>query len=77
MANTSPINTRIILKNDELSNWNGSTLVLKPGEVALARREDGSYEMRIGNGLSTWSELGNQNFKLSADQVIGLKDAMS
>lgn len=77
MANTSPINTRIILKNDELSNWNESILVLKPGEVALARREDGSYEMRIGNGLSTWSELGNQNFKLSADQVIGLKDTMS
>lgn len=66
MANTSPINTRIILKNDELSNWNESSLVLKPGEIALARREDGSYEMRIGQGDKTWSQLGNQNFMLSA-----------
>lgn len=77
MANTSPINTRIILKNDELSNWNKSGLVLKPGEIALARREDGSYEMRIGQGDKTWSQLGNQNFMLSASQVIGLEDSMA
>lgn len=53
MAN--PVNTRIILKNDELSNWNSSSLVLHAGEMALARREDGSYELRIGDGKKTWS----------------------
>lgn len=62
----TPISTRIILKNDDLSNWVGSTLKLKPGEIALARRGDGSYEMRIGNGSKTWSQLGEQNFMLSA-----------
>lgn len=62
----TPISTRIILKNDDLSNWVGSTLELKPGEIALARREDGSYEMRIGTGSKTWSQLGEQNFMLSA-----------
>jgi len=58
MANTSNIKTRIILRNDELSNWNTSDLVLNQGEIALARREDGSYEMRIGNGGKTWTQLG-------------------
>ena len=53
MANT--INTRIYLKNDELSNWEGSSLSLGKGEIALARRPDGSYEMRIGKGDKTWN----------------------
>jgi len=65
MAN-NPINTRIILKNDELSAWDESSLILKQGEIALARREDGSYEMRIGNGNKTWTQLGPQNYMLSA-----------
>lgn len=77
MANTSNIKTRIILRNDELSNWNTSELVLNQGEIALARREDGSYEMRIGNGSKTWTQLGPQNYMLSASQVIGLENAMS
>lgn len=66
MANTPSLKTRIILKNDDLSNWIESDLVLNAGEIALARREDGSYEMRIGNGSDTWTGLGNQNFMLSA-----------
>ena len=49
------IQTRIVLRNDELSNWESSTITLKTGEAALARRPDGSYELRIGNGLSTWN----------------------
>ena len=76
MANINKINTRILLRNDELSNWADSSLVLGAGEIALARRTDGSYEMRIGNGLSTWSQLGEQNFMLSANQVIGLEDSI-
>ncbi len=58
MANTS-VNTRIILKNDDLSAWDQSALILHAGEIALARREDGSYELRIGDGKKTWSQLGN------------------
>ena len=58
MANTT-IKTRVLLRNDELSNWADSTLVLGAGEIALARRTAGSYEMRIGKGDKTWSELGD------------------
>lgn len=59
MAN-STIKTRILLRNDELSAWENSELVLGAGEIALARRSnDGGYEMRIGDGTKTWSELGS------------------
>lgn len=54
MANQT-IKTRILLRNDEISTWEESTLALGAGEIALGRRNDGSYEMRVGNGLSTWS----------------------
>ena len=58
MAN-NVLNTRIALRNDYLSAWAGSSLKLNAGEVALGLREDGSYEMRIGTGDKTWSELGS------------------
>lgn len=77
MANTNQISTRILLRNDELSNWESSSVKLLAGEIALARRGDGSYEMRVGKGDKTWSELGGQNIMLSASQIIGLEDSMS
>ena len=58
MANTNQISTRILIRNDELSNWESSSVKLLAGEIALARRDDGSYEMRVGKGDKTWSELG-------------------
>lgn len=36
MANEKTLNTRILLKYDELSNWLTSTTILKKGEVAIA-----------------------------------------
>lgn len=58
MAN-STIKTRILLRNDEITAWEGSDLVLGAGEIALGRRSDGSYEMRVGDGTKTWSGLGS------------------
>ena len=53
------INTRIVLRNDELAKWNASTKPLLKGEAALALRTDGNYELRFGasDSLSTWSML--------------------
>lgn len=64
------LNTRIILKNADLAEWNSSTLVLKAGEVALARiettqhnAETGTYYnvptylMKVGDGSNTFSNL--------------------
>lgn len=64
------LNTRILLKNADLSTWNSSTLVLKAGEVALARIETTqhdaatgnyykvpTYLMKVGDGSKTFSQL--------------------
>ena len=76
------VNTRIILRNDDLSNWISANPVLSTGEVALARREDGTYDMRIGFVTSaeggvptakTFGELSN-SLMLSSQQIIGLDE---
>lgn len=57
MAN---ITTRINLRNDALSNWLTSDVLLNKGEVALARLSgelSDRYEMRVGVGDKTWSQL--------------------
>ena len=64
------LNTRILLKNADLSTWNSSTLVLKAGEVALAKIETvqhdaatgdyykvPTYLMKVGDGSKTFSQL--------------------
>ena len=45
------VNTRVILKNDELSNWlSAKSVDLKTGELAFAKMQNGKYELRIGQG---------------------------
>lgn len=64
------LNTRILLKNADLSTWNSSTLVLKAGEIALAKIETTqhdaatgtyykvpTYLMKVGDGTKTFSQL--------------------
>lgn len=71
MANT--LNTRIILRNDTTSGWSEvkDTVVLLKGEVGLefvtttvtaaseglVETPTGKVKMKIGDGVSTWSEL--------------------
>ena len=64
------LNTRILLKNATLTEWNQSTLILKPGEVALAKIETTqhdaatgnyykvpTYLMKVGDGSKTFAQL--------------------
>lgn len=64
------LNTRIQLKNADLTSWNSSTLQLMAGEVALAKIETTqhdaatgtyykvpTYLMKVGDGSHTFSEL--------------------
>lgn len=52
----TPINTRILLRNDTLANWTSSTLILGKGEVAIATLDGGKLaEVRVGTGSSTWT----------------------
>lgn len=60
MANT--INTRIVLRNDELSAWEDSSKVLLKGEVAFAKLSGSDeFEMRVGTGDKTWNQLSDSN----------------
>lgn len=77
MAN---ITTRISLRNDLLSAWQSSTVKLNKGEVALARLSgelSDKYEMRIGVGDKTWSELSSGGIMVPASNVVGLEDAIA
>lgn len=69
--------TRISLRNDVLSNWVSSTIVLKKGEVALARLDGDKYEMRVGVGDKTWSQLSGGGIVIPAENVAGLTETIS
>ena len=78
MANT--INTRIILRNDTLSAWNQSQKKLLKGEMALAlHTEDGKYknkyEIRIGEGDKTFSQLSPTNLVIPYTAISGIPAA--
>lgn len=64
------LNTRIQLKNADLASWNTSSLVLKAGEVALAKIDTThhdaatgnyykvpTYLMKVGDGEKTFAQL--------------------
>lgn len=73
MANK--VNTRVVLKNDELSNWLSSTSIdLKKGELAFAKMDNGKYELRIGQDgkYAAGAEL-----QISATQVVGLTNELN
>ena len=75
MSNT--IKTRLQLKHDTLENWLSSDLVLSKGEVAFAEASDGSFQMRVGDGDHNWSQLSASPITWTADQIIGLEDAIT
>lgn len=62
---TKVLNTRIINKNDDLTAWESSSVILKKGEIALAAIETATtgnysvptYMMKVGDGVSTFSQL--------------------
>ena len=56
------LNTRLVLRNDITSNYEAvkDDLVLLKGEVGIEFNPDlsGKVKMKVGDGVSTWSELG-------------------
>lgn len=48
---------KIVLRNDAIANWEGSTLILAKGEPAIGFDEEGAAKLKIGDGKSTWSQL--------------------
>lgn len=74
------MNTRIVLRNDMLSAWEGSNKKLLKGEMALARLSgelSDKFEVRIGVGNKTWNELSSSNFMIPAENVVGLENNLT
>lgn len=80
MAENKKISTRLVLRNDDLSAWNASQVELLKGEAALARLTgdlSDFYEVRIGTGDKTWSQLGSSNIRIPAKNVEGLEQSIT
>lgn len=78
---TKNINTRIALKIDTLTKWNASTVILMPGEVAIATASaslgNGASEpvtiIKIGDGTHRFSELANSLYANALDVLTACK----
>lgn len=70
------LNVPIQVRIDNKLNWNNSTLILKNGEPALCKKEDGTYELKFGDGQKTYKELpifgGNQTEENNSDLLVTL-----
>lgn len=75
MANTT-IQTRILLRNDTLANWENavSPVTLGKGEVAIATLDGSLAEVRVGNN-TTWAN--SLKLNIGTDQVSGLSDLIN
>lgn len=47
----------IQLRRDTLENWNSVNPVIAQGEMCLESQSDGTYKMKIGDGVRNWSNL--------------------
>ena len=70
------LNVPIQVRVDNEQNWDNSTLILKDGEPALCKKEDGTQELKFGDGQKTYKELspfgGNQVEENSGDLLVTL-----
>ena len=74
---SNSLKMKLQLRRDDLSTWVEKNPVLADGELALAKRADGTMEMRVGYNGKHWNELSSNNVVWSADQIEGLEDALS
>lgn len=51
------INTVIVLRNDQTTNWESSDHVMLKGEVGIGYLENGNVIAKLGDGTHTWNDL--------------------
>ena len=51
------INTVIVLRNDQTTNWESSDYVLKKGEVGIGYLDNGNVIAKLGDDEHTWKDL--------------------
>lgn len=64
------MNSVLVLRNDETSNWQESGKVLKKGELGLEYREDGTVMIKAGDNAHTFSELAYVGSDVKPAQVF-------
>ena len=70
------LSTRIQLRTDTIDNWeNPSSITLKYGEIAIAKKDDDIAEIRIGTGDGQWSDA--LQLGLNATQTTTISDLIS
>lgn len=55
--NEQVINTIIVLRNDQSTNWESSDHVMLKGEVGISYLENGNVIAKLGDGEHTWKDL--------------------
>lgn len=51
------INTVIVLRNDQTTNWENSSYVMLAGEVGIGYLENGNVIAKLGDGVHSWKDL--------------------
>lgn len=51
------INTIIVLRNDQTTNWEESSYVMLKGEVGIGYLENGNVIAKLGDGKHSWKDL--------------------
>lgn len=64
------INTIIVLRNDQTTNWESSEHVMLPGEVGIGYLENGNVIAKLGDGEHTWKALPQIEGVLEENQTL-------
>lgn len=51
------INTIIVLRNDQTTNWEASSYVMLKGEVGIGYLDNGNVIAKLGDGVNSWKDL--------------------
>lgn len=57
MAQQHTIDTVIVLRNDQTTNWETSSHVMLPGEVGIGYLTNGNVIAKLGDGEHSWKDL--------------------
>lgn len=68
------LNTRIILRNDLLSAWETANPILRQGEAALVKLDNGGYKLKIGDGAKDFKSL--PYLQIDETQLSGLIESI-
>lgn len=64
------INTVIVLRNDQTTNWTESSVVMLKGEVGIGYLDNGNVIAKLGDGQHSWSELPQIEGVFETDQIL-------